>query len=240
MRLALWRELFAKADPEQIIEVMVSLYEGLDRRRVAAEPAYLALVRYLEEDGQSEGVQRFFDAAEAAGMDRLVELRVDAPPQLTANAAELRTVPLMNDRDVTLGERRSWARRTDRDILDRLLFDRDPGVISILLLNPRIIERDVLKIASRRPGDGRILSQVFHHPRWGRRRMVQLALIMNPYTPVEIATSLAVMLDRETARKVAGERNLHPRVRARAAAHAAGPEAALVVEVIDVELDPAD
>lgn len=231
MRLALWRELFAAHPAEAVMSVVVCLFDALDRRVIAAEPAYLALVRFLGDHGHRPEVAEFFALAEAAGAERLLALQIDAPPMMSAHPAELRTPPLLPDREVTLGERRSWARRHDRDLLDRLLYDDDPGVITNLLQNPRVIERDVLKIASRRPGNARILGLLFHHPRWGRRRSVQLALVLNPYTPVEVANSLVSVLDRETARQVASEGNLHPRVRARAAAHAAGPEAAIVIEL---------
>lgn len=237
MRLALWREAFEQRPTDFLIDVMGCLFDALDRRKIAAEPAYLSLVRFFEDYGDSAPVHAFFEAVEAAGLERLLTLRTKPSPMRTADPDELRTAPLLTDREVTLGERRSWARRHDRDLLDRLLYDADPGVIRNLLQNPRIIERDVVKIAARRPGDARILTLLFHHPRWGRNKQIQLALVMNPYTPVDIARSLVAVLDRETARQVAREPNLHEAVRARAAAHAHGPEPALLANVPVIELE---
>src|SRR5574341_1395571 len=52
---------------------------------------------------------------------------------------------------VPLGVRKSLARGQVKRFLDRLIFDQDPSVIANLLLNPRLTEKEVLRIASRRP-----------------------------------------------------------------------------------------
>ena len=52
--------------------------------------------------------------------------------------------------DRSAGERTALARRRDRLTLDRLTRDRDPRVIAVLLDNPVLLERDVVRIAAGR------------------------------------------------------------------------------------------
>ncbi len=91
--------------------------------------------------------------------------------------------------DTSLGWRKAHARGTDRMKIDRLLFDRNPQVVALLLDNPRILERDVVRIAAMRPTNPDNLVEVFRHPRWVRRYKVKVALACNPYTPIDIALS---------------------------------------------------
>jgi hypothetical protein len=91
--------------------------------------------------------------------------------------------------DQSLGWRKKLARGTDRMKLDRLLFDRNPQVVRLLMDNPRVIERDVIRIAAMRPTNPANLAEVFRHPRWVKRYRIKVALACNPWTPVDIALS---------------------------------------------------
>ncbi|HVO29920.1 MAG TPA: hypothetical protein VMV18_04255 [bacterium] len=113
----------------------------------------------------------------------------------------------------TLGERKALARSSrDRDLLDRLLFDHNPAVIRELLRNPRIIERDVVKLASMRPTTPVVLYEVLRHPKWSGEYRVKKALVFNPYLPVNDATSLLRLLLKQDLREVAKAGELHESV----------------------------
>ena len=71
-------------------------------------------------------------------------------------------------RPLTLGERKSLARKPDRRMFDRVLRDPHPDVIALLLQNPRLTETDVVRLCSRRPGVAEVLSRVFAS-RWSLR-----------------------------------------------------------------------
>lgn len=219
MREALWRECFEALSPEALGLVVEAVLAALARRDEAGQVGYFSLLRYLEAAGPAAAAA-LAEAGRAMESEVIPELLVRLPPLRTVEPGALRPPPVDADREVTLGERRSMARRPDRATLDRLLLDQDVGVIRNLLQNPRITEQDVLKMASRRPTSAAVLTTLFHHPRWGRRRVVQLALVYNPYTPVEIAAGLVDLLDLEAARQLATEPGVHPAVQRRAAVRA--------------------
>ena len=112
-------------------------------------------------------------------------------------------------RPLTLGERKSLARRPDRAMLERLLGDPHPLVIKRVLANPRLTEdfQTVLRLAAKRPCRPDVLAEIARAPRWAHSARVRLALILNPGTPLEIATpsSLASSRAREAAARCPGD-----------------------------------
>lgn len=117
-----------------------------------------------------------------------------------------------------LGWRKAMARGFSRQKLDRLLYDKHPMVVEILLNNPRILERDVVKMAALQPTTEQALRTIFVHPRWIRRYSVRKALVFNPYTPISIVESLLGFLLHQDLQDASHSRRLSPRVRARARA----------------------
>jgi hypothetical protein len=102
------------------------------------------------------------------------------------------------------GLRIAAARGTRREALDRLMHDRDERVIAALLDNPRIIERDVVRIAAMRPTTAEILERIAAHPRWASRAAVRKALAFNPATPAPLARHLLPTLLRQDLELLAG------------------------------------
>jgi hypothetical protein len=94
-------------------------------------------------------------------------------------------------------------------VLRKLLKDQDPMIIRSLLLNPRLTESEVLKIASLRPTSPRILEEVFHNATWVARYRVKKALVYNPYSPPSIAVHLLKFLLLSDLREIAQLENLH-------------------------------
>lgn len=125
-----------------------------------------------------------------------------APPP-NDKASENRALP-----DQSLGMRKAWARSSDRLRLDRLIFDRNPMVIRLLLANPRIVERDVVRIAAMRPTQPGALLAVFEHRKWISRYRVKTALAANPHTPLDVALALLPHLQAPDLQHLAGSRLL--------------------------------
>lgn len=184
-----------------------------------AREALVALVDALNDPACAEVVQRLRE--EAVGVPHLALERLVRKPLATARSA--REVPEPEDdripdygrgRPLTLGERKSLARRPDRDMLERLLRDPHPDVIRQLLANPRLTEEDVLSLAARRPCRPDVLSEIARVPRWLHRPRIRIALVLNPDTPLECAAPILGLLMRHELRLVATSPTVAPAVRA--------------------------
>jgi hypothetical protein len=140
----------------------------------------------------------------AAGTDadaRTAALRAALGEDVEPGAA----APTVNPHfEAAPGLRIAAARGTRREALDRLMHDRDERVIAALLDNPRIIERDVVRIAAMRPTTTEILERIATHPRWASRASVRKALAFNPSTPAPLARQLLPTLLRQDLALLAG------------------------------------
>jgi hypothetical protein len=116
-------------------------------------------------------------------------------------------------RPLSLGERKSLARRRDRNVLARALRDPHPDVVDILLDNPALTELDVVRLCAQRPVQPEVLTLVFGHARWIVRYRVRLTLALNPHTPEEIALQLLPHLTATDLRAVARSGDVSARVR---------------------------
>jgi hypothetical protein len=121
------------------------------------------------------------------------------PPDVESNTAGIQK---KSGRPLTLGERKSLARRPDRETMRKLLADPHPDVIRRCLRNPRMTEDDLIPLASKRPGRSEVLAEIARS-RWVHRRRVRLALVLNPATPPEIAVRIAGLLLRPELEMVA-------------------------------------
>jgi hypothetical protein len=221
MRVALWREVFTDQHPDDVLEKVQFLMARSQTGQVDWRPGMLALSRYLSED-RSHARRVLLPAAVIAGDANIISLVIDEPPALKAHTDEITTPLLDTEREITLGERRAWARKPNRNRIGHLVLDPDPIVIRNLLQNPRLIELDVLRIASKRPVTSEVLIEVFQSKRWNDRRQVQLALIQNPYTPTQIGLSLVDLCDEDGLREVIKARSIHPVIVGRASERLGG------------------
>jgi len=116
----------------------------------------------------------------------------------------------------TLGFLKTRARTArDPDALSRLAQASSPAVVRNLLLNPRLTEERVVRIAARRPAGAGPLVEVFRS-KWGQRHAVRRALVLNPYLPPEVGVKVLPLLFKADWEEVARDGGLHPSVRAEA------------------------
>jgi hypothetical protein len=116
-------------------------------------------------------------------------------------------------RPLALGERKSLARRRDRQLLARVLRDPHPDVIRIVLGNPALTEDDVVRLAARRPIHGDVLREVAASVRWILRYGVRLAVLKNPYAPLEVALPLVPLMTSQDLADIASTADLAPALR---------------------------
>ncbi len=115
-----------------------------------------------------------------------------------------------------LGLRKSLSKSHSRDVLEKLLYDQEPSVITVLLGNPRITESDIIKIVSRRPNSEHILRTVYNNQRWKYRYRILCALAMNPYTPADITLGILPELFSTDLSKIINDSRLPDIIRLQA------------------------
>ncbi len=179
-----------------LVLLMARVQAGSGRARLVLQQ--LALEPTVFREMPYERVEAAYRIARSSQMDGIARIFLSAalePPDGAGDA-------FVGNRhlDLPLGNRRAAARGANRYQLDRLVHDRDHRVISILLDNPRITERDAIRIAAMRPTRPEVLEVVARHPRWSTRYKVRKALACNPATPAPIAHRLLPTLMRQDLR----------------------------------------
>jgi hypothetical protein len=190
MRAAVLAERLKGYDAHLCVALLEGLMERANRRDPGAGEILLDLTtaRPLAEALGYEHARRVYELARSR--DRLGVSRLFLSPETLAGMLpDERFLARENQQmgDAPLGWRKAHARGTNRLKLDRLLFDRNPAVITLLLRNPRITEPDVVRIAAMQPTNPDNLLAIFRSPKWIRCYRVKVALACNPYTPVDVA-----------------------------------------------------
>lgn len=157
--------------------------------------------------------ERLYKQAHETGREVVLSLLRDPPPhQALPEGKRLPEPRLQIDREVSVGERRQMARQAKRKMIDQLLLDPNPLVVSQVLRNPNVRESDVLQVASRRPNTPEILFEIIQIMRWYKRNRVREALVMNPYNSTGQSLRLLPTLGIQVLRSVKNSRHIHPAV----------------------------
>jgi hypothetical protein len=203
MRRAVLREALEASTPTEA----AALCGELVRRGRDGAPydlALLALNAVLDGgDLEYEAHVELYAAARQAGDEPLARLLLSAepPPPGTPH-----TAPIPGRPDITLGERKSLARGPiARELIDRLMRDTDPTVLTILLGNPRLTEADVVRMAARRPTSAEAQRTIFACERFIARYQVKRALAFNPFTPSDLAARLVPLLQRSDLKELSSD-----------------------------------
>jgi hypothetical protein len=203
------------ADLATMLDVVCARAEQAEE---AAREALVALVDALNHEACAEKVQLLREEALGGphlALERLVRQPVAVVESRVVGKPEDDRIPdYGKGRPLTLGERKSLARKPDRLMMDRLLRDPHPDVIRMALANPKVTEEDVLAVAARRPCRPDVLTEIARQPRWAHRPRIRMALVLNPDTPLEIAAPVAGLLMRHELRLVATSPTVAPAVRA--------------------------
>lgn len=179
--------------------VLNDLAEESEQGDETAREAMLSVALVLSMEGQSEFVEamrREASGQELLSLERLV--RRAPPPSIAAPPPEEQRVPdYGKGRELTLGERKSLARRPDRRAMERLCLDPHPLVIRQLLENPKMVEDDAIRIATIRPARREAIFELSRSHRWMSRPRVRMAILLNPGSPPEVLMPLVALCNRE-------------------------------------------
>jgi hypothetical protein len=218
LRSAYMRSLLLRGDVAALAPMLDVICARAEQAEELAREALVALVDALNHEACVDIVQRLRE--EALGVPHLALERLVRQPVTTVEPRDVgrpeddRIPDYGKGRPLTLGERKSLARRPDRKMMDRLLRDPHPDVIRMVLANPKVVEEDVLAVAARRPCRPDVLAEIARQPRWAHRPRIRMALVLNPDTPLEIAAPVAGLLLRHELRLVASSPTVAPAVRA--------------------------
>ena len=220
LRVAYWRSQIEQISIPELARALDHVCQAAEQAEEHAREVLVSLVDALNAPSVRAIVQRLRE--EAAGesllsLERMVRHPLLASPHaavLPADPNDDRVPDYGRGRTLTLGERKSLARRQNRDFLAKLLMDPHPEVIRQLLRNPRVTEDDVVRLASKRPCRSDVLAEIVRSVRWIHRTRVRLSVVLNPDTPVEIAAPIVGLLMKQELKLVAQSTHVSPAVRA--------------------------
>lgn len=206
----------ARIEATEAAQALRSLI-GHAKRSTRAGHALAVAARALElaseDDLPPEQRGRICQAAVDAGLVEVAALFVRDRPAREVDP-RLCEAPDPVVGHLTLGHKKMLARRADGDRIARFAMESDPRVIRELLINPRLTEERVVRIASRRPACVPVLFEIWRSTRWCTRTGVRKALAMNPYTPPSVSLKIVPHLSADDLDAVTHDAALHARVRA--------------------------
>ena len=201
------RDLLLRSAVAAVAPMLDVVCERAEQAEGPAREALVALVDALNHEACVRAVQLLREVASGVphlALERLVRKPVSIVPARDVGRPEDDRIPdYGKGRPLTLGERKSLARKPNRATMERLLRDPHPDVIRMVLAGPKVIEEDVLAVAARRPCRPDVLTEIARQPRWAHRPRIRMALVLNPDTPLEIAAPIAGLLMRHELRLVA-------------------------------------
>lgn len=214
LRVAFVRHELARMGAERSARAIAEIDAGAEARDPGSSQVALLVSVALEGEEHAALRLAIAQAAEERGDVDVARRLFPAGAPREIDPASVPVPDFGRGRALTLGERKSLARRRDRNLLARVLRDPHPDVIRILLGNPALTEADVVRLCARRPIVPEVLREVFRSPRWIVRYDVRLAIARNPYAPLDLALSIVPHLKAQDAREIAGSPELSEELRA--------------------------
>ena len=117
---------------------------------------------------------------------------------------------------LAVGEKVTIARSASPHVIQVLRHDPTPRVIAALLDNPRLVEADLLPLASGETAPTPVLGVILGHRKWGNRYPVKVAVVKNPRAPLQQALYQLPLLKKPDLRAVAADPRLAPALRRKA------------------------
>ncbi|MCP3164477.1 hypothetical protein [Myxococcus qinghaiensis] len=216
-RKAAAREL-SRGDPFDANELVGHL---ISLSRQGWEPATCVLSDFLaalaQEAEHIPHVTELRRLAHVQALDTVADLFAQGPAKREMNPDAAARADA-NAFSQSLGHLKQQARLTrDPDTLSRLATVSNPSVLRNVLINPRLTEDLVVRIAARRPARPEPLLEIWRSPRWSVRHTVRRALVFNPYLPPEIGAKIVPLLNSSDLRELHSSAALHLSLREQAA-----------------------
>lgn len=198
-RLGWLRNRLADASTEEAAWELNALCEEGEQSVPDARETLLTVAMLFADLGDCELADRLrveADAQQLLSLQRFLR-RAPRPPTVLRPPEDLPVPDYGTGRELTVGERRSLARRPNRRAFEKLLADPHPLVIRQLLQNPKLTEDDVLYLATRRPARLVAIRQIVATPRWFCQPRVRMAILLNPGSPSSTTMPLLALCTRQ-------------------------------------------
>src|SRR4051812_450709 len=217
MRKAAARELAARhpVDATELLQHLMELHaEGHEPARCALRAVTAALSLEAASLPEAAELRRM---AETQSLDGVAALFADGPAkkEMTVDAAARADARFFSE---SLGHLKTKARSTrDPDQLARLVMAaNNPAVVRNALINPRLTEELVVRIAARQPARPEALLEIWKAACWSSRPPVRRALVFNPYLPPEIGAKIVPLLTSPELQDLATFESAHAALREQA------------------------
>lgn len=188
LRLSWLSRWLSETDGEAAAPVIEALYDEVESFVGQAIPGVVTFVAWASGAVDPPRLHELATAALRSNQFRLRRVLARAhecPLDLEQDREPaLRQLPHSVQRSLTLGERKTLARRPGRGEISRLLRDPHPAVIEQLLCNPQLTEADLLRLVTLRPAHPRSLCHLFRDVRWITSPRVRMGLLLNPGLPL--------------------------------------------------------
>ncbi len=236
VRKAAAREL-ARRDPvdaNELVGELVALARAGDEPSTCVLRAFVQALEF--ETDQIPHAQQLARLAAVQSLYTVAALFPGGAPRLQQHPEAARRADAVNFSE-SLGHQKMKARNSrDPDELSRYAMNSNPLVMRNLLLNPRLTEPLVVRIASRRPARPEALLELWRSPRWASRHSVRRALVFNPYVPPDVAAKIVPLLNGADLQELASDTSVHPALRDQAKLLLV--EGRPRVQAVDLEDDP--
>ncbi len=214
LRKAAARELerYDALEVNELLDHLLALSRDAWEPATFVLPAFLAALRH-------ETFHRVADmrrVAQVQALESVVDLFTEgaARKELAGHAASKADAKLFAQ---PLGYLTQSARLTrDPDMLARLVTHSDRAVVRNALINSRMTEALVVRMAARRPARPEPLMEIAASPRWAARHAVRRALVFNPYLPPEVGAKIVPLLNVNDLEELAGDPGVHASLREQA------------------------
>ena len=141
-----------------------------------------------------------------------------------------------------IGRRIALARRAPINMMERLVYDHEPRVISALLESPRVRTQEVLRITTRRPLPVEVARPVLQSTKWSSEYPVLRSLARNETLIDRWGSALCLLLTQHDLRALASDSKATPSrrriARFRCLASRGAPPSSSTDEIPVIELDP--
>ena len=216
LRKAAAREL-ARHDPlegNELISHLIALSrEGWEPASAVLASFVAALGTEAEQIPYADSLRRL---ARIQSLDSVADLFAEGPArqEMDPGAAAKADATAFSQ---SLGHLKQAARLTrDPDVLSRLATVSNPAVIRNALINPRLTEALVVRMAARRPARPEPLIEIWKSPKWSVRHAVRRALAFNPYLPPEVGAKIVPLLNASDLQELANDSSVHASLREQA------------------------